>query len=213
MTASDGTFIVLFSRSKKEDRICELAHHEDGRPTGETQRLLSTENEPPFTSAITPKLKQTGIFVDRFFFRMGYQELSEKYDTSKNSVSTLYSNAKDRIIKSIEAMDRLDMALENGKPIVKMNRAVQAFLLHSAFGLPVGEIAKLMGVSHTLIVRNLKTVRDQIITGEITLFDFTDKDVEDAMTRMEKIRAERRDYDKNRKRPPRSREACKDAQA
>lgn len=205
-----GLITIISPQSNREIRTCELDVQEDGDPTGRTQKIFSTDNPGAFANAITPTLKQTGIFIDRFFFRMGYKELSEKYDSSVSGIAKLYVNAKDRIVKSIEAMDRLDTALENGKPIVKMNRAVRAFLLHTAFGLPVGEIAKVMGVTHALISRNLKNVRDQIITGEVTLFDFTDKDVEEAVIRMEKIRAERRDYDKDRKRPPRKK-VCKDA--
>ncbi|MDA3897707.1 MAG: hypothetical protein PF482_16355 [Desulfobacteraceae bacterium] len=204
---------IIFPGSRKEIRTCELAEYEDGKPTGEIQRFFSTDNEGPFASAIdNPKLKQTGIFIDRFFFKMGYQELAEKYDTSKSGISKLYDNAKSRIVKTVEAMDRADMALANGNQIVKMKRAVQAFLLHTAFGLSVNEVSKLMGVNHSLIVRNLDDTRDKLMTGEINLFDFTEEDREAAQERLEGARAKRRDYDKKRKRPPRQK-VCREIQA
>jgi len=203
---NEGNFLTIIRPgSKREIRTCELNTDEDsGEFFGGTQLFFSTDNASPFASAIdNPKLKQTGIFIDRFFFKMGYKELAEKYDTTKSGVSKLYDNAKSRIVKTVEAMDRADLALANGDPIVKMKRAVQAFLLHTLFGLSVTEISKFMGVSHTLIVRNLAATRDQIITGEINLFNFTEENREAAQERLESVRAKRRGYDKNRKRPPR----------
>ena len=212
---NEGNFLtIMYPGSRKEIRTCEMHADEDsGEFFGGTQLFFSTDNKSPFACAVeNPKLKQTGIFIDRFFFKMGYKELSEKYDVSKSGISKLYDNAKKRIVKTVEAMDRADMALANGNQIVKMKRAVQAFLLHTAFGLSVNEVSKLMGVSHTLIVRNLAATRDQLMTGEINLFDFTEEDREAAQERLETAKGKRRDYDKKRKRPPR-RKACREIPA
>lgn len=199
----DEFMTVIFPGSKKEVRECDLSTYEDGKPAKENEAFFSTENESAFKSASEPKLKQTGIFIDRFFFQMGYDELSEKYDTSLRSVMALYTNAKKRIVKTVEAMDRVDLAKNNGAPVMKTKRAVQAFLLHAAFELSVSEISRLMGVSHTLIIRYLNTTKDRLMTGEISLFDYTDADREAAQERLEAARTKRQAYDKKRVRPPR----------
>lgn len=194
----DEFVTILFPGSKKETRESELAHHDDGRPTGETKRAFSDQQETPFNDEIAPSLKQTGVFVDRFFLRKNYNEIAEKYNISVSGVSKLYVNAKERLTKTVEAMDRAEMAKNNGTPVVKMNKAVQAFLLHGLFGLSVGEIAKLMGVNHSLISRYLYTTRDKIICGEIKLFHYTEAEKKAAQDRLEKARKDRREYDRKR---------------
>ena len=50
-------------------------------------------------------LKQTGLFIDRFFHNFSYADLAKKYDmTEKNAIRTFH-NSVNRVLAVIEAMD------------------------------------------------------------------------------------------------------------
>jgi len=53
----------------------------DPRLIDREQQAFSTENDSPFSS-FKPELKQTGIFVDRFFHKLSYEDLAVKYEMS-----------------------------------------------------------------------------------------------------------------------------------
>ena len=76
----------------------------DPRLTGEEQAAFSTENENPFAS-FKPRLKQTGIFIDRFFHGSSYEDLAVKYDMTAENARKTYHNAVNRLREVIEAMD------------------------------------------------------------------------------------------------------------
>jgi DNA-directed RNA polymerase specialized sigma24 family protein len=191
---------MLFPRSRRELRESELAEFEDGNPSSTKQQTFSDAVESPFADAFTPSLKQTAIFIDRFFFRKSYAEMAEKYSTTVSGVAKLYVNAKDRIFKTVEAMDRIELAKNNGTPLVSITQAVRAFLLHSLFGLSNIEISRLLGVNHSLIHRYLTVTRDRLICGELKLFAYSDEDRKAAQGRLDEMRRDRLDYDRNRKR-------------
>jgi hypothetical protein len=58
------TTTLVFSRSREVPES-DLPQ-DDGKTASEHLKAFSTENENPF-AGFTPHLKQTGIFVDRFF--------------------------------------------------------------------------------------------------------------------------------------------------
>ena len=76
----------------------------DPRLTGESKRPFQTENENPF-AGFKPQLKQTGIFIDRFFHGSSYEDLAVKYDMTAENARKTYHNAVRRLREVIEAMD------------------------------------------------------------------------------------------------------------
>lgn len=58
---------------------------------------FSTENDSPF-SHFEPNLKQTKLFVDKFFFKVSVEDLSVKYDMSHQKVYEYYKQAKRRVL-------------------------------------------------------------------------------------------------------------------
>jgi hypothetical protein len=76
----------------------------DSRLSSREQQAFSTENESPFAE-FKPSLKQTGIFIDRFFHAFSYSDLAKKYDMSVNTARKTYHNSIKRVLSVIHAMD------------------------------------------------------------------------------------------------------------
>lgn len=193
-----GETVIVFPRSRREIRESDLdTYEEGGKPTNKSAAVFSTDTGSAFATP-EPTLKQTAIFIDRFFNRMSYADLAGKYGTTRGGVAKLYFNAKERMIKSIRAMDRADLAAANGRPLAAMPKAVRVFLLHSVFGLAVSEIARLLDISHSLVTRNIATTRDRIITGQLDILTFTETDRAAAQGRLDDARAKRAAYERKR---------------
>lgn len=189
---------ILYPKSKREINESSLDTYDDGKFSKRVQFYFSDANESIFLTDIEPKLKQTGIFIDRFFFKMSYQQLADKYGVSKSGVAKLYVNAKERLIKTIDVMDRVELAKSTGKPLAAMPKGVRVFLLHALLGLSNGEICKLLGVSHTLVNRYITQTRDKIMCGEIDILSYSDGDLQKANARLKKTREKRKEYDEKR---------------
>ncbi len=166
---------VLFPRLRREIRECEMGAYEDGKPNKQAQAAFSDENESAFLGT-DHRLKQTGIFIDRFFFAKSYGEIAEKYGTTKGGVAKLYVNAKRRLVKTVEAMDRVELAKNNGKPLVDMPKAMRVFLLHALFGLSNAEICRLLGTHHSLVNRQIIKNRERLLCGKINLLSYSGND-------------------------------------
>lgn len=159
-------------------------------PVQDMLASFSTEHDSAFLPA-EPRTKTTGIFIDRFFHRMSFADLAVKYETTPGGVARFYDNARQRILKTVQAMDREKIALSNGAPLAVMPKAVRAFFLHTVFLLPVTEIAQLTGVSSSLVTRQIQQTRDRILTGEIDLVEY----VPGASERLTSASAKRKAYD------------------
>ena len=173
-----GQIIILYPH-KNEFRESDLMpnSNEDGKPSRTTIRAFSTENESAFNSGDDesfldedqPTLKQSRIFMDRFFYRMSYQDIAEKYGTTKGGVAMLYVNAKRRIKKTIKAMDRVQFAKNNGAKLATFPNGIRVFLLHTLFELSNSEISKLLGMRHSQVHRYIKQTAARIADGSIDL--------------------------------------------
>lgn len=161
---------VLYPESKKVYRESELSTFKDGSITQGSQKFFSTWNDLFDNEDFTPRLKQTGIFIDKFFFQKNNKELAAKYKTSPGGISKMYINAKERMVKSIKAMDRAEYALSNGKKLAVMPRGVHVFLLHTLLELPVNEIAKFLDIGHSAVIRHIRRTKEKIRSGEVDLF-------------------------------------------
>ena len=175
----------------------------DSRLSNKEQQAFSTENEKPF-KCFEPKLKQTGIFVDRFFHNFSYKDLAVKYDmTEKNAIRTFH-NSINRILAVIEAMDNTDAKItkqvEFWKDKVKarsgdLPKGQKWYLLNKLFGLRPSEISELEGINkksssvRQLIIRT----SDQLQAGELSLIEVTPAEKEAAKARLDTHRKKRRE--------------------
>ncbi len=172
-----------------------------GEPARRSLEVFSTENENLFAS-FNPQLKQTGIFIDRFFNKAGYDDLSVKYDVTPSAAIKIYYAATKRLFEVLEAMDgKRDMRnLDHWKKRVEersghMPKGQRWFLLNKLFGLRPSEIAEMEGMDkrsssvRQLIIR----VSDQLKAGEITLIEVTPEEAQAAKARLDAHNAKRRE--------------------
>jgi hypothetical protein len=196
---------ILFARSREmQQSMLSIGVDESGDPrlSNKEQQAFSTENATPFKS-FEPKLKQTGIFIDRFFNNFSYADLAKKYDmTEKNAIATFH-NSINRILAVIEAMD-------NGETVTKqvafwkdkvkartgdLPKGQKWYLLNKLFGLRPSEISELEGIDkksssvRQLIIRT----SDQLQAGELSLIEVTPTEKKAAKARLDTQRKKRRE--------------------
>jgi DNA-directed RNA polymerase specialized sigma24 family protein len=190
------TTTILFSRSRELPES-DLPQ-DDGKTASEYPKAFSTENENPF-AGFTPNLKQTGIFVDRFFHGFSYADLATKYEMSKDTARKTYHNAIKRLLEILKAMDgdkRLDLS-QYRKQVEersgKLPKGQKWFLLNKLFGIMPSEIAEMEGLQGSSVVRQLIIrVSDQLRAGEIRLIDTSPEESAAAKKRLDEQREKRR---------------------
>jgi hypothetical protein len=172
----------------------------DHRLSDKEQQAFSTVNENPF-AGFKSRLKQTGIFIDRFFHGSSYKDLSTKYDITADNARKTYHNAVNRLREVITAMDTGEVPT---KQVNYWRRKVEArsgslpkgqkwYLLNKLLGLRPSEIAEMEGMKGSSSVRQLIIrVSDQLAAGEIKLTDYTKKESQAAKARLENQRAKRK---------------------
>jgi hypothetical protein len=115
------------------------------------QVAFSTENNSAF-AAFQPKLKETGIFIDRFFHRFSYKDLAIKYETSASNAIKLYHHAVTRILEVVKALDSsADRKMDGYLRRVQtrsgsLPKGQKWYLLNKLFGLRPSEIAEMEGL-------------------------------------------------------------------
>jgi len=175
----------------------------DPRLSSREQQASSSENATPFKS-FQPKLKQTGIFVDRFFNNFTYADLAKKYDMTEKNAMRTFHNSINRILAVIEAMD-------NGETVTKQvgfwkdkvkARSVELpkgqkwYLLNKLFGLRPSEISELEGLdkNKSSVLQLIIRTSDQLQAGELSLIEVTPEQAEAAKARLDTHRKKRRKH-------------------
>lgn len=203
-TNKDGEKVsIVFARSREtQQSMLSIGVDKAGDPRLSTReaQAFSTENESPFAS-FEPKLKQTGIFIDRFFHNFSYKDLAVKYDISRDAAIKIYHAATKRLLEVLEALDgKKDLRnLDHWKKQVdersgSLPKGQKWFLLNKLFGFRPSEIAKMENLKGSSSVRQLIIrVSDQLKAGEINLIDATAEDAEAAKARLDANRKKRRE--------------------
>jgi hypothetical protein len=195
---------IVFSRSREmQQSTLSIGVDKSGDPrlSSREQQAFSSENATPFKS-FQPKLKQTGIFVDRFFNNFTYADLAKKYDMTEKNAKGTFHNSINRILAVIEAMD-------NGEAVTKqvafyknrvkartgnLPKGQKWYLLNKLFGLRPSEISELEDIDkkrssvRQLIIRT----SDQLQAGELSLIEVTQEEREAAKARLDTHRKKRR---------------------
>jgi hypothetical protein len=194
---------IVYGRSRETQRsMLSIGVDRSGDPrlSDKEQQAFSTENENPFAE-FKPLLKQTGIFIDRFFHGSSYEDLAVKYHMTAENARKTYHNAVNRLREVITAMDggEVTRQVDFWKRKVEarsgsMPKGQRWYLLNKLFGLRPSEIAELEGLDRKsssvrqLIIR----VSDQLAAGEISLLEIGPDDAEAAKARLERHNAKRR---------------------
>jgi hypothetical protein len=196
---------IIYSRSReRQQSTLSQGFDKRGRPALSTkeQRAFSSENESPFAN-FKPRLKQTGIFIDRFFHKLPYADLAVKYEMTVENARGTYHNSANRMLTVLEAMDTGEVPtkqVEYWKQKVKersgdLPKGQKWYLLNKLFGLRPSEIAEMEGLDkksssvRQLIIR----VSDQLKAGEISLVETTPEEAEAAKARLDEVRKKRRE--------------------
>jgi len=199
------TVTILFARSRElQQSMLSIGVDNRGDPRQSTkeQQAFSTENENPFTS-FKPSLKQTGIFVDRFFYNSSYTDLAVKYSMSKQTAIKTYHNAVNRVLAVIHAMDTGEVPTKQvnfwKKKVEERSGSLPKgqkwYLLNKLFGLRPSEIAEMEGLdkNNSSVRQLIIRVSDQLKAGEISLIETTPQESANAKARLEAVRAKRRE--------------------
>jgi hypothetical protein len=161
---------------------------------------FTTEADSPFAD-FKPDLKQTGIFIDRFFNKWSFADLAVKYETNAAGARKLYHVAVKRLLEVIEALDGKE-GPRNFEPWKKMVEersgafplGVKWFLLNKLFQMRPAEIARMEGVKNPSGVRGMIIrVSDQLRCGEISLFEKDPEEAEESKAKLDAQRKKRRD--------------------
>jgi hypothetical protein len=188
---------IIFARSRE---IPESMLPKISDKTDEPIDVFTTEADSPF-AGFNPDLKQTGVFIDRFFNKWSYEDLAVKYDVTVEEARKIYHAAVKRLLDVMEALDGKE-GTRNFEPWKKMveersgsfPEGVRWFLLNKLFQMRPAEIARMEGVKHPSEVRGLIIrVSDQLTCGEISLFEKDPEEVDAAKAKLEAKRARRRE--------------------
>jgi hypothetical protein len=196
---------IIFARSREDQRSMlsiGVDSRGDLRHSTKEQQAFSTENENPFAS-FKPNLKQTGVFVDRFFHGFSYKDLAEKYDMTADTARKTYHNSINRVLAVINAMDTGQVPTKQinfwKKRIEERSGSLPKgqkwYLINKLFGLRPSEIAEMEGLDkksssvRQLIIR----VSDQLKAGEISLIETTPEESVAAKARLDEVRRKRRE--------------------
>jgi DNA-directed RNA polymerase specialized sigma24 family protein len=122
---------------------------EDGK-----DNVFSNELESPFRN-FTPELKQTGIFIHRFFLRDSYKDIALQFGVSESNARVQYSNAVRKILENLELLDqdeRKDIASIHYKKIFrKKAKAIPKnkkwWVMVNYFGMTPSEVAEIEGTT------------------------------------------------------------------
>lgn len=199
---SGQTISVVYSRPKE---INFSAFQKEGdTPKNRPNRLemaLSTENESAFSS-FTPDLKQTRLFIDKFFFKMSLDDLAAKYEMSKDKVSEYYIQARKRLFALLEALDsQKRIKLDHYWALIKersgsLPKGQRYFLMNKIFLLTPQQISEIENTSADSVGTLIRRTSDQLRAGEIRLFDFTEEEAIEAKQRLDRTRERRREREK-----------------
>ena len=95
---------IIYARSREIPETG-LMQKFTGEPARRSLEVFSTENDSPF-AGFNPHLKQTGVFIDRFFNKASYDDLAVKYDVTPHAAIKIYYAATKRLFEVFEAMDK-----------------------------------------------------------------------------------------------------------
>jgi len=199
-TNEEGQQISIIYSRPKEINLSSFKKEgqTDENRANKIEMAFSTESESAFAH-FEPNLKQTRLFIDRFFFKFTIEDLATKYDLSVQKAYEYYAQAKRRVFDILEHLDasrplKLDhywkqIEARSGN----LPKGQRWFLMNKIFELTPTQIAEIEGLKNAdsvsaLIIR----VSDQLRAGEIELFPVSEKEALEAKARLDAVRERRR---------------------
>lgn len=187
---------VLYPTREQRESSMVQEFADTGIPADKIQRTFSTSAESPFRH-FSADLKQTGIFIDRFFHKFTYEDLAVKYDLSQADTRELYRRAVQRVFSILHELDarssRKRVATNLSKQPGELSSPQRWFIMARVMGMGAAEIAEFDGVKSNLVRNQLQRITNQLAAGEKDLIEFTPGERRKAKAHLDKIRAKRRE--------------------
>ena len=120
---------------------------------------FSTDAVLPWSSGDL-KLRQTTVFVERFFNRVSCRELAERFGVKENTIVSMYVRAVEQLQKIIEALD----ARREGLKATKAGRFSddeRMFMLAEIFGFNRREVGEMFSMDRKLVSSKVKRMADR----------------------------------------------------
>ncbi len=201
-TNSEGQQIsIIYSRPREINfSAFKREGDTDKNRQNKIEQAFSTENESAF-SHFSPTLKQTRLFINKFFHKMSIEDLAVKYQMTPEAIYVYYEQAKRRLFDVLEALDsKKRLKLDHVWKQIEarsglLPKGQRYFLMSKVFELTPTQIAEIEGLKNAASVSILiHRVSDQLRAGEIELFPFTKEESIQAKQRLDRVRERRRKH-------------------
>jgi len=178
---------VIYPANRKEIRQSTAGVDEDANPA------FAAEMPGPFRH-FDPQLKMTGVFVDRFFRKLAYEDLAVKYGLTENAVAGVYRKSVERLFVILRYMDQRKSAQNAAARMKKLGdipKSHQWFIMARVLNMTPTEISELEGINPKTgaVRKQIARVADQLAAGESGIIIFTPEQRREAKSRLEKRRA------------------------
>lgn len=150
MERNFGDFIMCYPQ-KKEVHFSEVTDYKLDE--------FSDDTVFPWSSG-DYKLRQTNVFIDKFFNRASTSELAEKYNVRDSVISTMYKNSLERIEQILGLLDLRASGIKNIKPD-RFTEDQKMFLLVHVFRFNAAEVAEMFHHSKNHTSGKLRRMADK----------------------------------------------------
>lgn len=151
--------IELFPFDNREIHVSSLGEenlNDDGTPKGEALKLS--------TDGI--KTSKTKIFVEHFFNKRDFKEISDELEAKEKTVREYYRLAIQNIERTIAVLEKKQVGVfyvKKGR-LNQFSERDKCFLLHYIFGFTVKETAEILGMTKKMAQTRVLNQRDKYET-------------------------------------------------
>jgi len=120
---------------------------------------FSNDDVIPWSSGDV-RLRQTTVFIERFFNHVPCKELADRFGVKENTIISMYKNAVERLESIINALD----SRREGVKAVKAGRFTEDqkfFLLVSVFGFSGAEVSRMFNKDNHMVNQKVKHLADK----------------------------------------------------
>ena len=119
---------------------------------------MSTDDVIPWSSG-EYRLRQTQVFVDRFFNKIPCKDIAERFGVKENTIVCMYKTAVEQLNQIVE---KLDAKKNLGRATIdRFTEEQKWFLLHAVFGFTQIEIAEMFGKKKQFVNKRVKRMSDK----------------------------------------------------
>ena len=107
------------------------------------------------------RLRQTTVFIERFFNKVPCKELAERFGVKENTIVCMYARAVEQLQKIIAAIDAKREGMKATRGTDRFTDDQKFFLLVSVFGFSGAEVARIFKLDHRRVSMKVKRMADR----------------------------------------------------